>query len=99
MAIKVSVCDKCLETLVPPRVRCPTCRGEMRTAMADGIGEIVTHTTVHVVPEGFQAPVRVGLVRLDGGGQVLARSDAELEMGQRVKVEELPDGTHMLRPL
>jgi uncharacterized OB-fold protein len=99
MPIRVSVCDRCGETLVPPRERCPTCRGPMRVATVDGLGEVVTHTTVHVVPEGFQAPVRVGLVRLDGGGQVLARSDVEIEMGARVKVEELPDGTHQLTPL
>jgi uncharacterized OB-fold protein len=64
----------------------------------DGAGEVVTHTTVHVVPEGFQAPIRVGLVRLDAGGQVLARSEVAVEIGTRVTVEELPDGTHLLRP-
>jgi len=99
MGIKVSVCERCKETLVPPRARCPNCRGEMTVMEVGGAGSVVTHTTVHVVPEGFQAPIRVGLVRLDAGGQVLARSEVELEIGMRVSVEELPDGTHLVRPV
>ena len=98
MKVRASVCDRCHETILPPRERCPECRGPMAVRELDGAGEVVTHTTVHVVPEGFQAPIRVGLVRLDAGGQVLARSEVEVEIGTRVTVEELPDGTHLLRP-
>ena len=98
MGIRVSVCEKCKETIVPPRARCPNCREEMTVREVGGTGSVVTHTTVHVVPDGFQAPIRVGLVRLDAGGQVLARSEVELELGMRVSVVELPDGTHMVRP-
>ena len=68
----------------------------MQVRETSGNGVVATHTTVHVVPEGFQAPIRVGLVRLDAGGQVLAKADFELESGMRVDVEELPDGTHRM---
>ncbi len=68
----------------------------MRVDEVSGEGTVLTHTTVHVVPEGFTAPIVVGLVKLDAGGQVLARSDLELETGMRVDVEELEDGTHRL---
>lgn len=96
MSLKVSACDGCGEVLAPPRLRCPECRVEMRVAEVPGEGVVLTHTTVHVVPEGFTAPIMVGLVKLDAGGQVLARSDLELETGMRVDVEELEDGTHRL---
>ena len=96
MTLRVSVCDGCGEVLAPPRPRCPECRTDMVVKEISGEGVIVTHTEVHVVPEGFEAPIRVGLVRLDSGGQVLARSDLELETGMRVDVEELDDGTHRI---
>ena len=96
MSLRVSICDACGEVLAPPRARCPECRKAMRTAEVGGEGVVVTHTTVHVVPEGFTPPIRVGLVRLDAGGQVLARAEEDLETGMRVDVEELEDGTHRL---
>ncbi len=96
MSLEVSKCDPCEEVLAPPRLKCPECRKEMRIEEVDGAGVIITHTTVHIVPEGFQAPIMVGLVKLDAGGQVLARSDFELETGMKVDVKELEDGTHRL---
>jgi len=96
MSLEISVCDSCGEALAPPRLKCPECRNEMRMEDVSGAGVIVTHTTVHVVPEGFQAPIMVGLVKLDAGGQVLARADFDLETGMRVDVEALEDGTHRL---
>ncbi len=96
MSLKVSKCDSCGEVLAPPRLKCPECRKEMQMEEVSGVGVIITHTTVHVVPEGFSAPIMVGLVKLDAGGQVLARSDFELETGMRVDVKELEDGTHRL---
>ena len=96
MSLEISVCDSCGEVLAPPRLKCPECRKEMRMEDVSGAGVVVTHTTVHVVPEGFQAPIMVGLVKLDAGGQVLARSESELETGMRVDVEALEDGTHRL---
>jgi len=97
MALTISVCENCGEVLVPPRLRCPECRKDMRTFEASGMGIVVTHTTVHVVPEGFEAPIMVALVKLDAGGQVLARWESRLETGMRVDVEEMEDGTHRVR--
>jgi uncharacterized OB-fold protein len=96
MALKVSICVNCGETLAPPRLKCPECRKEMEEIEVDGAGVVATYTTVHVVPEGFQPPIIVGLVRLEAGGQVLARSEFELETGMTVDVEELADGTHII---
>ncbi len=96
MGLNISVCEACGEVLAPPRLRCPECRKEMKVFEASGLGSVVTHTTVHVVPEGFDPPIMVGLVKLDAGGQVLARADFPLEMGMRVDVEELEDGTHRI---
>lgn len=98
MTLHVSVCERCEEMLVPPRTTCPECRGKMETHEVDGAGQVLTHTTVYVVPEGFEAPIKVGLIKLDAGGQVLARADFDLEIGQRVRVEELDDGTHRALP-
>jgi uncharacterized OB-fold protein len=96
MALKVSICESCGEMLAPPRSKCPECRKEMDAVEVSGKGVVATHTTVHVVPEGFEAPIRVGLVKLDAGGQVLAKADFELDTGMRVDVEELEDGTHRM---
>ena len=96
MGLNISVCEECGEVLAPPRLRCPECRKEMKVFEASGLGSVVTHTTVHVVPEGFDPPIMVGLVKLDAGGQVLARADFPLETGMRVDVEELEDGTHRI---
>jgi uncharacterized OB-fold protein len=96
MGLNISVCEECGEVLVPPRLRCPECRSEMKVFEASGLGSVVTHTTVHVVPEGFDPPIMVGLVKLDAGGQVLARADFPLETGMRVNVEELENGTHRI---
>jgi uncharacterized OB-fold protein len=96
MGLNISVCEECGEVIAPPRLRCPECRKEMRAFEASGLGMVVTHTTVHVVPEGFDPPIVVGLVKLDAGGQVLARADFQLETGMRVNVEEQEDGTHRI---
>jgi uncharacterized OB-fold protein len=96
MGLNISVCEECGEVLAPPRLKCPECRNEMKVFEASGMGMVVTHTTVHVVPEGFDPPIMVGLVKLDAGGQVLARADFQLESGMRVNVEELKDGTHRI---
>ena len=96
MVLKVSVCANCGETLAPPRLKCPECRKEMETREVEGTGIVATHTTIHVVPEGFKAPIHVGLVKLDSGGQVLAKAEFDLETGMRVDVEELDDGTHLI---
>jgi uncharacterized OB-fold protein len=96
MGLDIAICEECEEVIVPPRLRCPECRNEMRVFEASGLGLVVTHTTVHVVPEGFDPPIMVGLVKLDAGGQVLARADFPLETGMRVNVEEQGDGTHRI---
>ena len=96
MDLNISVCEECGEVLAPPRLRCPECRNEMKVFEASGLGMVVTHTTIHVVPEGFEPPIMVGLVKLDAGGKVLARADFQLETGMRVKVKEQEDGTHRI---
>ncbi len=96
MALNVSICEKCGEIMAPPRSKCPECRKEMDVVSVDGKGVVATHTTVHVVPEGFEAPIRIGLVKLDMGGQVLAKAEFDLDTGMRVDVEELGDGTHRM---
>lgn len=99
MGLNISVCEECGEVLAPPRLRCPECRKEMKVFDVSGLGMVVTHTTIHVVPEGFEPPIMVGLVKLDAGGQVLARADFQLETGMRVDVKELQDGTHRIESM
>ena len=96
MGLNISVCDECGEVLAPPRLRCPDCRKEMTVYDVSGVGLVVTHTTIHVVPDGFDPPIMIGLVKLDAGGQVLGRADFALETGMRVNVEEQNDGTHRI---
>ena len=96
--ITAAKCD-CGQIMVPPKDRCIFCNGKTSEIKIDNSGKILTYTILHAVPEGFDAPLLLGLIELHGvrdtlnftppkilcAGQV---PEPELEMNLIVKVME-----------
>jgi uncharacterized OB-fold protein len=81
-------CRACAKVAFPPRVVCPSCRGEdFEPVVLSDQGKLVTWTVLHVAPRGFagQTPYIVGIVELDGGVRVTAQivdvDPGELDFG------------------
>ena len=91
MAILCSECEKCGKRIVPPRNICPYCRSDKSTTIELGEeGILLSYTILEMPPEGFQPPVILGLVELDGA-VVLCLGEQELidtlEIGSGVYVQ------------
>jgi acetyl-CoA acetyltransferase len=59
---------------------------------SEGVGILETFTTLYATPEGFRAPLALGLIKTEGGDMVLAcnpdyRSPKDLKMGKKVYLE------------
>ncbi|MHA2045018.1 MAG: Zn-ribbon domain-containing OB-fold protein [Candidatus Thorarchaeota archaeon] len=93
MKIQASRCTKCVRAIVPPRETCPYCglgAGVMESIELDGQGTIVSFTTLHIPPEGFEPPLMMALVELQYGAVVLClakyRNEAVIEIGDSVSL-------------
>ena len=61
-------CSACGELMFPPRAGCIKCSSDKLTEeKMPNSGQILTWTTIHVSPDGFEAPYTVALVRLENG--------------------------------
>lgn len=97
-SITAAKCE-CGQITIPPKKRCIFCNGKTSEIKIDNTGKILTYTLLHATPEGFDAPLLLGLIELDGvrdtlnlpppkilcAGQI---PEAELEMDLKVKVME-----------
>lgn len=98
-----SVCKKCGTKSFPPRADCLNClSGDFELKVVKPFGKLVTFTTVHSAPIGFESlvPYTLGLVDLDDGGRLLSWFEntppEDIKIGMRVKVvpklfEEIPE--------
>ena len=82
----VSRCEHCGWTGMPPRDWCPVCARNCVREARVRFGRVEQATIVRKGISG--SPVRLGSVRLDGGGVVLARLDAGVGQGQRARLED-----------
>jgi len=64
-------CEKCGELYFPPRVLCKKCGEKTVKFKFSGRGEIISYTTVHSPPAGFQKPYSLAIIRLEEGPIVL----------------------------
>ena len=80
---------QCGKKVVPFRKFCPACGRAMEKADFENIGSVLTHTTLHAVPEGFEAPVRLAMIELEGGANLLCsvKEDTEVSIGDDVNVK------------
>jgi uncharacterized protein len=91
-----SRCDRCGVTVVPARLFCERCFDESPTEVECGPeGTLESWTMGHVGIDGepLDAPVTLGLVRLDGADSVLVHrllDVGEPEMGMRVRAVLAP---------
>lgn len=98
-----SRCRQCGEIAFPPRADCLNCLSpDFEFIDTKPEGTLVTFTTIHSPPAGFEdlAPYTLGLVDLDSGGRVLSWVEGiepdEIKIGMRVRVvprifEEIPE--------
>ena len=99
-------CRRCGETHYPPRVVCPACLGEdLEWVDMPQEGTLVAFTQQKDAIR-CRKPDVLGMVELDGIGNVFTRIDAsfeELRIGQKVAfaIWTSPDGVvlHQFRPL
>ncbi len=88
-----SKCNECGEKSFPPRADCANCMsGDFKLVKVKNRGKLVTFTTIHSPPDGFEdiAPYTLGLVDLDDGGRLLSwfenTEPDEIRIGMKVKV-------------
>jgi uncharacterized OB-fold protein len=84
-------CKKCGEVYFPPRADCTKCMSnDMEWRNHSGKGKLVTFTTIHAAPTGFDdiAPYTIGVVDLQEGGRLLAWVEG-------IKPEELKIGMEL----
>ena len=91
-----SRCRNCGWTGMPPRDWCPVCASDCVEDARVLFGRVEQTTIVRkgVGPPG--TTVRLGSVRLEGGGVVLARLDPDLNEGQRARLAD-DDGVIVAR--
>lgn len=84
--VSVSRCPACGWRGHPARLRCPVCGDErMRVATARR-GILLDATKLERAPSGLGAPVRIGSVRLRGGGVLVARIEGDVDVGDGVQM-------------
>jgi len=67
-------CEKCGEVMLPPRPVCTKCfNQDFKWVELKPKGRLLTYTVIHVAPKQFEAltPYPVGIVKLEGGPQLL----------------------------
>lgn len=60
----------CGRVFLPPRERCISCSSSTYPTEFSGEGTILTYTVLNVVPEGFEPPLILGMIQLDGVGKI-----------------------------
>ena len=92
-ALVGEVCPHCDAKIFPPRDVCPECGDEAKTEFSfSGRGEVYSYTTLHSIPEGYQAaaPYTVALIKLEEGPMVTAQltdlGDQPVEIGMPVEM-------------
>ena len=81
-------CEECGELHMPPRAVCTCGSTDMKPFVFSGDGEIISYTTIHVAPAGFEhkTPYNIALIKLDEGPVVAGLVvDDGLDIGKRVR--------------
>ena len=84
--VTVSRCRACGWRGLPARLRCPACGGEQTQVVKARRGTLLDTTTLERAPGGLARPVRVGSVRLQGGGVLIARIEGDVAEDDTVRL-------------
>lgn len=83
-------CRVCGRVLFPPRTACSACGSvDLDEYRLPRSGLILSWTTIHAAPKGFEAPYTIALVRLEDGVVVagcVVGGGSQLEIGAPVEV-------------
>ena len=83
----------------PPRLWCPACGSSDLVEVIVDAGEVTESTVLRrVVGGALEEPVRIGAVRLDGGGIAIARLEQGCDSGDTVQLLE-DNGAPVARPV
>jgi uncharacterized OB-fold protein len=96
--LKGKKCKKCNAVYFPPRAECVKCmapESDMEWLDYSGKGKLLTYTTIHAAPTGFEekVPYTIGVVDLEEGGRLLAwienppADESDLKLGTAVLIE------------
>ncbi len=85
--MQVSSC-KCGKKISFKREICPYCGKPMTLKEIGNNAEILTYTKLFIVPEGFDAPIFLTLVKLENGANLLCicKNENDLEIGKKGKI-------------
>ncbi|UCE37522.1 MAG: Zn-ribbon domain-containing OB-fold protein [Thermoplasmata archaeon] len=98
--IKGTVCKKCSTFHFPPRGDCVSCpSSEIDWKEISGNCKLVTYTTIHSAPQGFEddKPYTLAMVDLEEGGRALgwteglSEEDLKIGMALKLEIKKLPD--------
>ncbi len=95
--VEATKCKKCGRVYFPPRVQCADdLSSDVEWIDLSGTGKLLTFTTVHYGPTGFEndAPYTLAVVEFKNGVRVFGRLDkglpiAEIKVGMDVRPETL----------
>ncbi|NIP67540.1 DNA-binding protein [Candidatus Bathyarchaeota archaeon] len=81
--ITATRCKKCGSLYFPPRADCTDClSSDVEYIPLSGKGKVITFTTAHFAPVGFEAPYTLVLAELEEGLRVFTRLSDEVEKGE-----------------
>ena len=74
----------------PKRKFCPSCLEQTTDTPLSGFGEIISFTTIHTAPSGFekQVPYTIAIIKLEEGPQLTAQiigSESNIVIGKKVR--------------
>jgi uncharacterized OB-fold protein len=87
------VCGRCGHNFFSPQVVCPSCQsGEWTYEKSSGLGQVVSHTTIHRAPDPrFDPPYVVADVEVDEGWRlftwIIGCPPDQVHIGQQVRVQ------------
>jgi len=85
--MQTSTC-KCGKIVALRREICPNCGKKMSLIEIGDYAELLTFTTLYTVPEGFEPPIHLTLVKLENEANFLCvcKNENDLEIGKKGKI-------------
>lgn len=80
---------ECGGIFIPPRATCPKCGVPNERYECLNNGKLLTYTVLNTVPEGFEAPLIIGMVAFKNGAKLVCMGDCneqDLEIDKSVLV-------------
>jgi hypothetical protein len=79
-----SVCVSCNKKHFPQKPICE-CGSPTTKQSLTGIGEIISFTTIHTPPLGFESPYHIALIKLEQGPVIPAQIQGTPQIGSKVR--------------